>query len=184
MEISFLLPPSAPVNVIVFLAKNGVSISWDPPENAGDMPVDLYRINREIDGSGEIFRIASTTLTIYLDSNITSNTTYRYYIFAVSDAGVGNRSEPVFIEVGDLSKILEGDPINEGEERFPWAVLIVLIIIILVLIGALIGFLITKGKGSEEQIDEGGSTGEIRNIVIEGKESGFPDDEIERAPPL
>ncbi|MCK5773533.1 MAG: fibronectin type III domain-containing protein, partial [Thermoplasmata archaeon] len=179
-----LKPPSTPQNILVFLAENGISISWDVPESEGDMPIVLYRINRQVEGSTDTFRIASTALTIYLDSNITSNTTYHYSIFAVSDAGVSNSSEMVTINVGDLSKIEDVDPINVGEERFPWAVLIVSIIILLVLIGALIGFLLKRDKGSEEPIEEGSSTGEITNVVIEGKESGFPDDEVERAPPI
>ncbi|MCK5773167.1 MAG: hypothetical protein KAH57_05215, partial [Thermoplasmata archaeon] len=121
------------------------------------------------------------TLTIYLDSDISSNTTYRYYIFAVSDAGVGNRSEPGHIEVGDLSKIW-GKPVNDGEERFPWLVLITIIILVLALIGGCIFYLLKK-KGQIDEPHEEGSY-DFKNIAIDGKESDFPDDDVERAPPI
>ena len=86
----------------------------------------------------------------------------------------------VTIEVEDLSKIW-GKPVNDGEERFPWAVIII-IILVLALIGGVIVYLLKK-KGQIDEPHEEGSY-DFKNIAIDGKESDFPDEDVERAPPM
>ena len=138
LNIKPINPPDPPKNVRVYQAQNGVSISWDPPDSEENIPVVLYRINRQVEGSPHIFRIASSTLTIYLDKNILPNTTYHYYIFAVNDAGVSNSSQKVSIEIGDLS--MQDDPetiYNDEEDKFPIGI-VVLVVIFLIIIGSIL----------------------------------------------
>jgi hypothetical protein len=154
LNIKPINPPDPPKNVRVYQASNGVSISWDPPDSEENIPVVLYRINRQVEGSPDIFRIASSTLTIYLDKNILPNTTYHYYIFAVTDAGVSNSSQKVSIEIGDLSMQDDPETINNDEEKFPIGI-IVLVVIFLILIGSIIvAVVVLKKQNLEDSSSE------------------------------
>ena len=145
------IPPSPPKNIVIYQAANGVSISWDPPVSEENMPVVLYRINRQVEGSSDIFRIASSTLTIYLDTNIIPNTTYHYYIFAVNDAGVSNSSQKVSIVIGDLSIQDDPETINNDEEMFPIGIM-VLVVIFLIIIGSILVAVVVLKKQNLEDI--------------------------------
>jgi fibronectin type 3 domain-containing protein len=151
LSIKPIKPPDPPKNVRVFQASNGVSISWDPPDFEENMPVVLYRINRKVEGSPDIFRIASSVLTVYLDKNILPNTTYHYYIFAVNDGGVSDSSQKVSIEIGDLSIQDEPEPINNDDEKFPIGIL-VLVVLFLIIFGSIIVALVVMKKPNLEDI--------------------------------
>lgn len=138
-------PPSPPINVVLYQAANGVSVSWDPPVSEENIPVVLYRINRQVEGSSDIFWIASSTLTIYLDTNIVSNTTYHYYIFAVNDVGVSNSSQKVSIDIGDLSTQDDPETMNNDEEKYPIGIM-VFVVIFLIIIGSILAALVLLKK--------------------------------------
>ena len=146
LSIKPINPPSPPTNVRVFMATNGVSISWDPPDIKDNMPVVLYRINRQVEGSPDIFRIASSTLTIYLDKDILPNTTYHYYIFAVNDGGVSNSSQKASIEIGDLSIQDEPETEKNDEDKFPNGIFVFVVIFLIIIGSIIVGIVFLKRK--------------------------------------
>lgn len=150
LSIKPMKPPDPPINVRVIQAINGVSISWDPPDFEENMSVVHYRINRQVEGSPEIFQIASSTLTVYLDKNILPNTTYHYYVFAVNEGGVSNHSQKVSIEIEDLSIQDEPEPTDNDDEKLPIGFFFPVVILLIIIMSIAAALVVMKKLNPED----------------------------------
>jgi fibronectin type 3 domain-containing protein len=85
---NYPLPPS---NLIVLTTASGLELNWQPPLFGQGSEVLYYNIYRSTNTLNFNF-IASTTETNYFDNNVSTNTTYYYYITAINSIGESKKS--------------------------------------------------------------------------------------------
>ncbi|HWG90856.1 MAG TPA: NosD domain-containing protein [Candidatus Thermoplasmatota archaeon] len=73
-----------------------VTLSWTPPANLGDSPLQGYRIYRAPSGGWPSF-VAQTNNTTYIDTDLPPLSSWRYTVHAVNGAGEGRGSNNVSI---------------------------------------------------------------------------------------
>ncbi|MDG6225194.1 MAG: fibronectin type III domain-containing protein [Candidatus Thermoplasmatota archaeon] len=116
--------PSVPLNVGIESSSNAISLSWDPPEDTGGLPIIKYLIYRSFsEGSSILIAEVGPETLEYMDRDVEGGREYRYQVSAVNDNGEGPLSDPVEGKVREDSGL----------------VLIVAISVILVLLLLLLG---------------------------------------------
>jgi len=110
-----IAPPSAPRNVQAVQEKDGILLTWDPPEDDGGSQITLYKILRD----GVDYAAVPGNTTEFLDENVSAGKSYRYSVKAVNDAGTSEQSLEVSVEV------------REEEEKSGFLPLLVAVVIVL-----------------------------------------------------
>ncbi|MEE9489611.1 MAG: Ig-like domain-containing protein, partial [Thermoplasmata archaeon] len=88
-------PPSEPPNLQAVAGYQRVALTWDPPLDDGDLPVDNYVIYRGI-ASGSLALLAEiSNETTYEDTGLTNGQIYFYRVSAKNAAGEGPYSNEV-----------------------------------------------------------------------------------------
>ncbi|HSP13351.1 MAG TPA: Ig-like domain-containing protein [Thermoanaerobaculia bacterium] len=78
-------PPTAPANLTATAGKRKISLSWSAStDNVG---VTGYQVWRASSAAGPFSQIATSTSTTYTNSNLTSRSTWYYYVMAADAAG-------------------------------------------------------------------------------------------------
>ena len=125
-------PPSAPRNVQAVQEKDGILLTWDPPEDDGGSQITLYKILRD----GAYYAAVPGNTTEFLDENVSAGRTYRYSVKAVNDAGMSELSSEVLVEV------------REEEEKSSFLPLLVAVAIALA-VALVVSYLAVMKKMSE-----------------------------------
>jgi len=83
---------------------NQVSLTWNAPATSSD-PVVGYNIYRAVgSGSAQLVNPSVNTQTGFVDTSVTSGTTYGYYVTSVDKSGVQSvPSNQVSVTVGSVS---------------------------------------------------------------------------------
>ena len=95
-------PPPAPTNLTATVNADGsVTLTWDPPD---DDSVTGYLILRRRPYEGErtlLVYVENTgsTATVYTDADVTAGTQHMYRVKAINDAGTGNQSNYVNVDL-------------------------------------------------------------------------------------
>lgn len=91
--------PPPPENLeATAVSSTRVDLGWSPPDDLGDLTLSHYNVYR--DGT----RVASTSDTIYADTDLQPATTYRYYVTAVSSLGAESEpSDDVVVTTSDAT---------------------------------------------------------------------------------
>lgn len=99
-ELVKMLPP--PTGLSYRIEGNGVNITWKAPSG---VHVDSYMVFRG-DKRGKESYIGSTNRTYFVDRNVSSGSTYYYYVKAANDMGVSERSEELRVDMKESPPIL------------------------------------------------------------------------------
>jgi len=84
--------PSPPRNFQLTEGVGYVDLSWDVPSDPGSSPITSYSIYRGATSNIQSPMYTLITGTTFRDSNITNGVTYYYWVSAVSNSGIGERS--------------------------------------------------------------------------------------------
>jgi hypothetical protein len=109
--------PGAPQNLTATEEAGVVTLNWDPPEDDGDLPITEYQILRgdSIENLTAFNKVgASTTFT---DASVERGKTYAYAVSARNMAGNGPLSEPVVIEIPELTVPTPPRSLNVAEDN-------------------------------------------------------------------
>ena len=87
------IPPASPLNLKVSLSDDASSLTWQK----GDDRQTGYSIKRKQSVDGAYEEISTTSVESYLDSSISSGSTYWYRVFATNEYGEGTGSNVVTI---------------------------------------------------------------------------------------
>ena len=113
LEVPPEMTPRAPRNLTAIAVGEGVKLSWMPPARDYYFVPSGYVIYR-IGPDGELTvveRVREETFK-YLDKGVVSNSTYRYCVRGVNEAGEGNSSEWAEVPVGVVTPAHE--PFGDG----------------------------------------------------------------------
>ena len=88
----FTAAPSAPLRLKATGKKSGILLTWSPPKDSGTAPVTNYRVYRSTAPGLETLLTTVGKTTNFIDSNVTSGTTYYYQVSAVNSVGESPRS--------------------------------------------------------------------------------------------
>mgnify|MGYP005851318193 CR=1 FL=1 len=86
--------PSPPRNLTAIVSNQTVILSWLPSIDSGTTPIINYQIYR----NDTFFRLIGNT-TIYIDTNVTPGTTYRYTVSARNYYGESAKSNEVSVTI-------------------------------------------------------------------------------------
>jgi len=89
-------PPSPPQNLQATASATSITLTWSP-STQGTYPIAGYAIYRGTASGGESptpIAIVDATTTTYVDTNVTSGTTYYYYVKAFDNQSPPNYSDP------------------------------------------------------------------------------------------
>ena len=121
--------PSAPTNLAAQAGNASVQLSWDPPQDTGGGPIDLYRI-REFRSPGQTFPEAPVETTVAGDvttltlSGLTNGRPYRFTVQAVNghgDGAVSAPSDPVTpLDVPDKPRNVTATAGTAGTAKVSW----------------------------------------------------------------
>jgi predicted phage tail protein len=88
------VPPS-PTNLNAYPAsKTSISLSWTAPQDNGGSAITGYKIEYKSGSGSYLVLIANTasTVTSYLHTGLTTDTTYTYRVSAINSIGIGDTS--------------------------------------------------------------------------------------------
>ena len=92
------VPPAPPGDLAVTsVTKSSVTLSWLPSKIDGGSPVTAYRLNyhRQF---GDWDRVdVPANLSIYILQNMRCGTVYQFFMEAINDFGIGERTETVVL---------------------------------------------------------------------------------------
>ena len=121
--------PSAPTNLAAQAGNASVQLSWDPPQDTGGGPIDLYRI-REFRSPGQTFPEAPVETTVAGDvttltlSGLTNGRPYRFTVQAANghgDGAVSAPSDPVTpLDVPDKPRNVTATAGTAGTAKVSW----------------------------------------------------------------
>lgn len=126
-----LVPPNAPQNVRIYdtsdrdLAEYSVTLRWQAPTSLDGEAFESYLVERGTDGTTFV-QVASTSSLGYLDTTVSTGTTYYYRIKAKYTSGTIASSEIIFQDpTGRFTTppSLEGTPVIEAKPssvNFSW----------------------------------------------------------------
>ncbi|GAH64598.1 unnamed protein product, partial [marine sediment metagenome] len=88
-------PPGSPTNLVATLTTDGISLSWEPPEDDGALAISGYAIKRglSLDSLRKIVDLGD--VTSFVDDSVVMGQTYHYALAAINEAGTGPYTEPV-----------------------------------------------------------------------------------------
>ncbi len=95
--------PAAPLNFRVRVENGHVNLTWMAPADDGGHSIYEYRIYRgNASGNESLIATVNSTVHQYLDTNVSYNHTYYYYVTAVNSLGEGLHSmeENVSLQAG------------------------------------------------------------------------------------
>ena len=87
--------PSPPRNLTAIAGDGFVLLTWDPPQDDGGTPIELYMIYRSNSSSTDFVNIINTTQTSYNDTSVSNDQEYLYYVLAVNTMGASSPSPHV-----------------------------------------------------------------------------------------
>jgi len=109
--------PSAPMNLTASEEAGVVTLTWDPPEDDGDLPISEYNILRgDTIENLTAFTVVGTGTT-FTDASVDRNTTYFYAVTARNMAGNGPLSEIVSVDIPALTTPTNPRSINVAEDN-------------------------------------------------------------------
>jgi len=88
-------PPGRPRDILATPEDGRVTLSWSPPLDTGGPKVTKYRVYRSTDILTPKLLKTLGNVTNYMDSGLTNDVTYHYWISAETSVGEGPRSWPV-----------------------------------------------------------------------------------------
>ena len=91
-NLTLSLIPDPPNNVAIDNYPTHFNITWDPPSFTGNKELIYYKIYKQNDGNNISFKINPDTL-FYIDSNVTAEESYSYFITSVTEDGESTNSE-------------------------------------------------------------------------------------------
>ena len=96
-------PPSPPLKFMVAEGDGSVTLSWEPPSNAGGFEVTGYRVYRGTEAGRlePIDELGPSTLS-HVDSGRQNGATYHYLVTALSQYGEGDPTEVLSATPGTL----------------------------------------------------------------------------------
>ena len=83
-------PPDAPQNLTATAGASTVTLDWDAVTDATS-----YNVYRGVSSSSKVLLASALTATAYVDTNVTSGTTYFYQVTAENSDGESNGSAEV-----------------------------------------------------------------------------------------
>ncbi len=109
--------PSAPLDLNATEEAGVVTLTWDPPEDDGDLPITEYNILRgdSIENLTVFNKVGNATT--YTDASVERGKTYAYAVSARNMAGNGPLSEPVVIEIPVLTTPTNPRSLNVAEDN-------------------------------------------------------------------
>lgn len=78
-------PATAPQNLTATAGDQKITLNWSAPADNGGAAVTGYKIYRGMNSGGETFLIQTGNVLSYIDTGLTSGTTYYYKISAITD---------------------------------------------------------------------------------------------------
>ncbi len=121
--------PSGPRDLEVEGSAGQVNLSWDEPANGGTSEITEFKIYRG-ESANSMSELTTTEETTYVDSGVSSNTTYYYKVSAVNSAGEGEKSEQVSVTVPAEEK----DGNGEKDTPAPGMAIFVFILSLVILV--------------------------------------------------
>jgi fibronectin type 3 domain-containing protein len=92
--------PDEPENLEADAENGTVTLTWDPPDDDGGMPVTSYKIYRGTTEGAEVLIATVINATTYADDSVLDDVTYYYKVTAVNSVGEGPASSTVDINTG------------------------------------------------------------------------------------
>lgn len=88
--------PSAPRELIAFGGNGKITLSWLPPISTGNLPIVNYTIYKGNTSDQKVFFTMVGNVLSYVDTSVTNNETYYYWISASNDVGEGSFSNEIY----------------------------------------------------------------------------------------
>jgi len=102
--------PTVPQNVSATAVVGSIKLAWSTPSSDGGAPITNYRIYRGTTSGGESLLTTVGNTTNYVDSAVTTGSSYFYRVAAVNSVGEGPQSAEV--SAAPITVTVPGPPQN------------------------------------------------------------------------
>ncbi|CAK0843461.1 unnamed protein product, partial [Prorocentrum cordatum] len=113
--------PPRPIDMVDVRTPTSMTLTWSPPSDTGGVSIVSYLLYRDAGDSSGIYTLAysgaSTNVTIY---SLTNGRTYRFYVAAVNEVGVGSQSSVLAADMKCAPRSLVSAPYRLSST--PWSV--------------------------------------------------------------